>query len=316
MSDGLSWYIIILTSANVLAMGWLIWWSGRGSARKHPQGETMGHTWDGDLQEYNNPLPRWWLWLFYATIAFAVLYFALYPALGKWDGILGWSQEGQWETEIAQANERYAPVYAQFAGMDPAALVASEEARQIGQRLYLNHCSVCHGSDAAGSRGFPNLRDDAWLYGSDFSAIRTSIVDGRQGVMPAMEAALGGEAGVEEMTQYVLSLSGNATDPDKAEAGKAKYGLCMGCHGPEGKGNTALGAPNLTDDVWLYGRSPGSIAQSIGQGRQGVMPAHGEFFGVNAEPVTAEVDGEQQEIVVCSVKVDMLSAYVKGLSAE
>jgi cytochrome c oxidase cbb3-type subunit 3 len=316
MSDGLSWYIIILTSANVLAMGWLIWWSGKGSAQKHPQGETMGHTWDGDLQEYNNPLPRWWLWLFYATIGFAVLYFALYPGLGKWQGLLGWSQEGQWETEMEQADEKYAPVYAQFVGMSPEQLVANDEAQEIGKRLYLNYCSMCHGSDARGARGFPNLADDAWLYGGDFSAIRTSIVDGRRGVMPAMAAAVGGEQGVEEITQYVLSLSGRATDPAKAEAGKAKYAVCMGCHGAEGKGNQAMGAPNLTDDAWVYGASAGTIADVIANGREGVMPAHGEFFGVNGEPVMVEADGQQKEVVVGAAKVDVLTAYVKSLSAQ
>lgn len=278
MSDGLSWYIIILTVANILAMVWLIWWSGKGASKQHPQGETMGHTWDGDLQEFNNPLPRWWLWLFYATILFGFIYLALFPGLGKFDGALAWTQQKQWQEEVAAAEAKYGPIYAQYAKQDLAALAQDSEALKTGQRLYLNNCSVCHGSDAGGARGFPNLTDAAWLYGAQPQQIKQSILNGRRGVMPAFGQSLG-DQGVKDVTAYMLSLSGREAREGDPEKGKQQYAMCMGCHGAEGKGNQALGAPDLTDEVWLYGASEGSIHDVLNNGRQGVMPAFKETLG-------------------------------------
>lgn len=293
MSDGLSWYIIIITVANILAMVWLIWWSGKGASQQHAQGDTMGHTWDGDLQEFNNPLPRWWLWLFYGTIIFGFIYLALFPGLGKFGGAFAWSQEQQWEQEVAQADAKYGPIFAQYAQQDLAALAGDPEALQIGKRLYLNYCSTCHGSDAGGATGFPNLTDGDWLYGAEPHAIKQTILNGRRGVMPAFGASLQ-EEGVKNVTAYILQMAGRTAREGDPEKGKQQYAMCMGCHGPDGRGNQALGAPNLTDDIWLYGASEGAIHDVLNNGRQGVMPAFQEFLGED--------------------KVHLVSAYILSLA--
>ena len=294
MSQGLSWYIIILTLLNVLGMVWLIWWSGKGGSEKVAQGDTMGHTWDGDLQEFNNPLPRWWLWLFYITIVFGLVYFALYPGLGTVKGLFGWTQQEQYAQEVARADERYAPIFQQYAKQDLAVLAKDPDAVKRGQRLFLNYCSVCHGSDAGGARGFPNLTDSDWLYGGEPEAIQTTILYGRNAVMPPFGQVLGDE-GTENVATYVMSLSGRKADAAKVEKGREQFvALCAGCHGADGKGNIYLGAPNLTDAVWLYGGSPGTIKQTIHDGRNGVMPAFEEFLGED--------------------KVHLLAAYIVSLS--
>lgn len=294
MSEGWSWYIIILTLLNIFGMIWLIWWSGKGSSTKVAEGDTMGHTWDGDLQEFNNPLPRWWLWLFYITIVFALIYLALYPGLGTVKGLFGWTAQGQWDREVAKADTHFGPIFQQYAGQDLVTLAGDSEAVQRGQRLYLNYCSTCHGSDAKGGRGFPNLADGDWLYGSEPAAIEATILNGRNGIMPAFELVLGNE-GVENVSAYVMSLSGRQADPSRVAKGKEQFlALCAACHGADGKGNKYLGAPNLTDQVWLYGGSPGSIKQTLRGGRQGVMPAHKDFLGQD--------------------KVHLLAAYIVSLS--
>lgn len=294
MSQGLSWYIIILTLLNVLGMVWLIWWSGKGGSAKVAQGETMGHTWDGDLQEFNNPLPRWWLWLFYISIVFGLVYFALYPGLGKVKGLLGWTQQGQYAQEVARADERYAPIFEKYAKQDLAVLARDPEAMKRGRRLFLNYCSVCHGSDAGGARGFPNLTDSDWLWGGEPATIETTILHGRNAIMPPFGQVLGDE-GTEDVAAYVMTLSGRKADAAKVAKGREQFvTLCAGCHGPDAKGNKFLGAPNLTDAVWLYGGSPGTIRQTIHDGRNGVMPAFQGFLGED--------------------KVHLLAAYVVSLS--
>lgn len=271
MSTGWSIFVTTLSILNVLACGWLIWWSARQRPNEVADGEVFQDVWDGDLQERNNPMPRWWLILFFLTIGFAGVYFTLYPALGSFRGVLGWSKEGQWQREVVTAKQEYAPLYAAFAGRDVAALAQDPKAVALGRSLFATNCINCHGSDARGARGFPNLTDNDWLYGGTPDDLIATITRGRQGMMPALGVALG-DQGVDEVVAYVLSLGGRPEPADRIAAGKARYLLCAGCHGPEGKGNQAVGAPNLTDDVWLYGGSPADIRRTVMDGRHGQMP--------------------------------------------
>jgi len=272
-------WIWVLTLGNILACWWLIWWASRRRPGDPAVGELTGHSWDG-LQEINNPLPRWWLWMFYLTMIFGVIYLVLYPGLGTFKGVLGWTQENAHAAEMQKADEKYGPVFAQFASQPIEALADNQEAQKIGGRLYANYCSLCHGSDAGGGPGYPDLSDKAWLWGGSPEQIKTSIMDGRNGVMPGWEAPLGGEQGVNEVAAYVLSLSGRKVDAEQAQAGKTKFdAMCVACHGADGTGNPALGAPNLADKTWVYGGSEGAVRKSIAKGRTGVMPAHRNFLG-------------------------------------
>ena len=272
-------WIIVLTLGNIFACWWLIWWAGKRRTGDVADGDLMGHSWDG-LEEYNNPLPRWWLWMFYLTLIFSLVYLVLYPGLGTFKGILNWTQESQHAAEVQKANEKYGPIFAQYAAKPIEELANDPEALKIGHRLYSNYCAICHGSDAGGGPGFPSLKDKAWLWGGSPEQIKASILDGRTGVMPAWEGPLGGEQGVKEVAAYVLSLSGRDVDAALASAGKAKFdAMCASCHGADGKGNPALGAPDLTDKVWIYGGSEGAVRKSIAKGRTGKMPAHRGFLG-------------------------------------
>ena len=293
MSDFWSGYVAVITIANILACYWLIKWASKPTPNEAAQGDVTGHKWDGDLEEYNNPLPRWWLWLFYFTIVFGFVYLALYPGLGNYKGTLNWSQTGQYDEEIQYAKKTYDPIFAEFAKKDIESLAKDENAKKVGQRLFLNYCATCHASDAGGARGFPNLADNDWLWGGDAADIKTTIMNGRIGAMPPWEAALGAD-GVKNVAQYVISLSGRNHDAEAAKAGKAQFDMmCVACHGTDGKGNKLMGAPNLTDNTWLYGGSAGVIEQTIAKGRSGVMPAHGDFLGND--------------------KVHLLSAYIYSL---
>jgi cytochrome c oxidase cbb3-type subunit 3 len=234
---------------------------------------TTGHVWDEDLRELNNPLPRWWFWLFIITVGFAVAYLFFYPGLGTYKGSFGWSAVGQWEAEQERAHKAMAPVYEKFKGLSAAELAKDAQAMGIGERLFVNNCAGCHGSDARGSKGFPNLADGDWLWGGAPEKIVETITKGRQGMMPPMAAAVGGPEDVKNVANYVLSLSGSAHNNIAAELGKAKFGACAACHGPDGKGNQALGAPNLTDKVWLHGFGEDMIAGMINGGKTNVMPA-------------------------------------------
>jgi cytochrome c oxidase cbb3-type subunit III len=265
------------------------------SGRKLAESETTGHTWDEDLVESNNPLPRWWSWLFYITVVFALVYLALYPGLGSWRGALGWSQVGQLREETAAAEKQFGPMYEKFAAMDVKALAANPQARRIGQKLFLNNCAQCHASDGGGSRGFPSLADRDWLWGGDPEAIRTSIAEGRSGVMPPFGAALG-EAGVKDVAHYVLSLSGSTHDSIRKARGEPLFKtVCAACHGADGRGNAALGAPNLTDRIWLHGAGEPTIIETVSRGRTSQMPAHKELLS--------------------PARIHLLSAYVWSLSA-
>ena len=290
-----SWYVIVGVVGGIAGMFWLNRWMSVGPRpRAGEKVKTMGHVWDEDLQELNNPLPRWWLNLFYVTLFFGVGYLALYPGLGTYRGLLGWTETGQYDREIAAADKQYGPLYEKYSKQDLQVLATDREALKTGERLFVNYCSSCHGSDAGGGPGFPNLRDDDWLYGGDPQTIQTTIMNGRQAAMPAWGAVLGPD-GVSNVAEYVLSLSGRSTDTAAVAAGKEKFQqLCVACHGPEGKGNQAMGAPNLTDNIWLYGGSKKIIMQTIDKGRNGRMPAHAEFLG--------------------EAKVHLLAAYVYSLS--
>jgi len=292
-SDFWSFYVSIITVVSIIACALLLW-KMSGQRVSGSKTETMGHVWDGSLEEYNNPLPNWWRWMFYITIVFGFAYLALYPGLGRFAGLYRWTSTGQYRAEEARAAETFGPIFAKYAAMDLAAVAADPRAREIGQSLFLNYCSQCHASDARGSRGFPNLADKDWLYGGDPATIKTTIQGGRNGIMPPMGAVIG-EDGVKAAANYVMSLSGMKHDSMLAEKGKALFTAnCAVCHGADGKGNPALGAPNLTDNVWLYGGSETTISETIGKGRNNHMPAWGEFLG--------------------DAKAHILAAYVWGLS--
>jgi cytochrome c oxidase cbb3-type subunit 3 len=271
--------ISIITIVSIIGCALLLF-SQSTRKRAAGQADTTGHIWDEDLAEYNNPLPRWWMWLFYLTVIFALVYLALFPGLGSFRGVLGWSSQQRFETEMADANRQFGPLYEKYRGMELAAVAADPQAREMGQRLFLNNCAQCHGSDAGGSRGFPNLRDADWLYGGAPEQIKTSIAQGRTGLMPPQGAALGTSEDVRDVAAYVLSLSGRTHDGLRAQRGKPKFAtLCAACHGQDGKGNPMLGAPNLTDKIWLYGGSESAIVETISKGRNGIMPAHQDLLG-------------------------------------
>lgn len=274
MSQGWHWIVILVTLANIGACWWLIRWSAAQGDDSKANDETLDHVWDGDLSERNQPLPRWWLMLFYITIVFAIGYLLLFPGFGNFDGALGWSQEQQWQTEVQQVEDVYAQRFARLAGRDYADIMTDPEAQLVGSRLFAANCTTCHGSDGGGAPGFPNLRDNEWQWGSDFASIEQTIRAGRSAVMPPWGPALGGDEGVAQMVQYVRRLSGQPHDETQAAAGQAKWALCLACHGPTGKGNPALGAPDLTNDIWLYGGSEAQLTHSIAVGRNGQMPAH------------------------------------------
>lgn len=275
-----SWFIIVGTLGGIAAMFILNRWMTEPKRRAEEKAKPTGHVWDEDLQELNNPLPRWWLNMFYITLVFGVVYLVLYPGLGTFAGVFGWTQIGQYQKEVESVEKRIAPLYEQYLREDLKALAANPEALKTGERLYINYCTGCHGSDARGASGFPNLRDNDWLWGGEPEQIKTSILQGRTGVMPAWGAALGPE-GVFQVAEYVISLSGKRTvNEDAAAKGKEKFAqMCVACHGPEGKGNQALGAPNLTDGIWLHGSSQKTIMDVIEKGRTGRMPAHQDFLG-------------------------------------
>jgi cytochrome c oxidase cbb3-type subunit 3 len=271
----------------------LLWFSGKAKAMTASD-NTTGHVWDGDLREMNNPLPRWWVWLFVITILFAGVYLALYPGLGNSPGTLAWSSTGQHTAEMAKGEKDVAPLYAKFAAMKPEDVSRDPAAMAIGERLFMNNCAQCHGSDARGSKGFPNLSDGDWLHGGAAEQIKASITKGRKGEMPALAAAVGTPDDVKNVAHYVLSLSGSPHDSLRASLGKPKFGACAACHGMDGKGNAALGAPNLTDDIWLHGWGENAIVAMINAGKINQMPA--------------------QEGKLSEAQIHVLSAYVWGLS--
>lgn len=296
-SDFWSWFIAVPTVIGILVLFWLNRKMTTPRRKRAETTKTTGHVWDEDLRELNNPLPRWWLNMFYITLVFGLVYLVLYPGLGTFAGALRWSQQDQYERELAAANERYGELYEKYSRERLTVLAANPDAIKTGERLFVNYCAACHGSDARGAPGYPNLRDGDSLWGGDPQTIEFTILNGRQAAMPAWGQVLGKD-GVANVAEYVLSLSGKRTVDETAVAeGKVKFQqLCVACHGPEGKGNPALGAPNLTDDTWLYGGTKRVVMETIERGRNGRMPAHKDFLG--------------------EAKVHVLAAYVYSLSHE
>ncbi|MCX7159195.1 MAG: cytochrome-c oxidase, cbb3-type subunit III, partial [Proteobacteria bacterium] len=211
-------------------------------------------------------------------------------------GSLKWTQVGQLQEENAAAEKEFGPLYQKFAALDVPALAADPAARAVGQKLFLNNCAQCHASDAGGSKGFPNLSDKDWLWGGEPEAIKASITNGRTGVMPPMGPTLGAEK-TKDVAHYVMSLSGLSHDRLRAGRGKETFGgICAACHGPEGKGNPAMGAPNLTDKTWLYGSGEPVIIETITVGRNNQMPAHKDLLN--------------------PAKIHLLTGYIYSLSAS
>ena len=304
MTSFWSWYISLLTIGSLLALTWLIFATRKGQ-RHETTDATMGHSFDG-IEEYDNPLPRWWFMLFVGTLLFAVVYLILYPGMGNWKGVLpgyddGWTSAKQWEREMDRADEKYGPIFAKYSAMSVEQVAQDPDAIKMGARLFANHCAICHGSDAKGSAGFPNLADDIWRWGGDTASIKASILNGRSGVMPGWGAVIG-EDGVKNVSAYVRSELAGLKLPEghdaDLDAGKEVFAsTCVACHGANGEGMTALGSPSLTSSAgWIYGSSLVQIQQTVRHGRNGVMPAQEQYLGED--------------------KIHILTAFVYNLSNE
>ena len=295
MTRAHSIFIVVLTLANIAGAMWLLWWTRRSHGGADAGSMTTGHLWDEDLQELNNPLPRWWLWLFILTVAFGGCYLVLYPGLGSWQGTLHWTSHGEHAADAAENAQRIEKTLAQYANLTVPALMHDTAALGIGRNLFLNNCAACHGSDGGGAPGFPNLTDKDWLWGSDPDTVVATISEGRAGVMPAWGEVLGA-SGVENVLDYVYSLQGRVLTAADAHAGGVKFAeLCVACHGPDGHGIAAMGTPDLTDDIWLNGGALATVRETIEKGRMATMPAHGARLG--------------------ATRVKLLAAYVLSLSA-
>jgi cytochrome c oxidase cbb3-type subunit 3 len=301
MSDFSSnYWSIFVAVASVLGVVYcalLLWFSSQVKVQvRNPDDLTTGHTWDETLQEMNNPLPRWWLWLFILTMVFAVFYYIAYPGLGSFGGQLGWTSQNEYDQEIAQANKALEPIYAAFDAQAPEQLAGDPKAMAVGERLFMNNCSQCHGSDARGSKGFPNLTDKDWLHGGTPDKIKETITKGRIGQMPPMAAAVGTPDEVRNVAHYVLSLSGSPHDSVRVALGQPKFAACAACHGSDGKGNQALGSANLTDKIWLHGWGEQAIVSMVNAGKINQMPA--------------------QEGRLTPSQIHVLTAYVWGFSNQ
>lgn len=286
-------YIAAFTAAGIAGCALLLWVTARKKVAARSD-NTTGHVWDEDLTEMNNPLPLWWVGLFILTIVFAIGYLIFYPGFGDYPGSLKWSTHGEYTAEVAAANKELEPLYAQFTAKTPEDLAGDPAAMAVGERLFMNNCAQCHGSDARGSKGFPNLTDNDWLHGGTPDKIKETITKGRIGMMPPMAAAVGSADDVKNVANYVLSLSGAPHDSVRAQLGKPKFAACAACHGIDGKGNQAIGAPNLTDDIWLHGYGEQAVIAMVNNGKTNQMPA--------------------QEEKLTTAQIHVLASYVWGLS--
>ena len=297
MSDFTSSYwsvfITVVTLLGIAACLVLLWVTAYKKSIGHAD-NTTGHVWDEDLREMNNPLPLWWVGMFVLSIIFGLAYLWIYPGLGSFKGSQYWSSEAEYNNEIAEADKALTPLYASFDALTAEQLVQNPKAMAIGERLFMNNCSQCHGSDAQGSKGYPNLTDRDWLHGGTPDNIKASITHGRQGMMPSMAQAVGSPKEISELAHYVLSLSDSPHDSLKAAAGKPKFTVCASCHGMDGKGNQTIGAPNLTDKIWLHGWGEQAIVSMVNNGKVNVMPAQKERLS--------------------SSQIHVLTAYVWSLS--
>nr|WP_315229596.1 cytochrome-c oxidase, cbb3-type subunit III [uncultured Albidiferax sp.] len=292
-SDFWSIFVSVVSAISIAACLLLLWVTAR---KKVPfqSDNTTGHVWDEDLREMNNPLPLWWVGLFILTVLFSIGYLVVYPGMGSYKGTLGWTQVGEYNAEVVQANRELEPLYAQFTALPPEKLAGNTQAMAVGERLFMNNCAQCHGSDARGSKGFPNLTDGDWLHGGSPEKIAETLHKGRIGMMPPMAAGVGTPDDVKNVANYVLSLSGSPHDSLRAALGKSKFGVCAACHGVGGKGNPALGAPNLSDDIWLHGWGEAAIVAMVNNGKTNQMPA--------------------QTTTLTEAQIRVLTSYVWGLS--
>lgn len=291
-----SHYVSAITIVGILACLALLWITSRKKVPAHAD-NTTGHVWDEDLTEMNNPLPLWWVWMFILTIVFSLLYLVAFPGLGSYEGQLKWSTAKEYEQEVATANKALEPLYSQYTARKPEELAGDVSAMGIGERLFMNNCAQCHGSDARGSKGFPNLADADWLHGGTPDKINETIKGGRKGNMPPMAAAVGSADDVKNVANYVLSLSNAPHDSVRAQLGKAKFTACAACHGVDGKGNQAIGAPNLTDNIWLHGYGEQAVIAMINNGKVNEMPAQaGKLTDAQIHVLTAYVWGLSNKV--------------------
>ncbi len=297
MTSFWSFWTSIIILGTIFGSLWLLYIVRKSEPFKTETDQSVGHEFDG-IEELDNPMPNWWVIMFVATCIWGFGYAILYPTLGNYEGLLGWTSTGQWEEEVAQADEKYAPIFAKYAATPIAALAKDSEAMKVGQRLFANNCAVCHGSSGRGALGFPNLTDDDWLYGGEPETIKQTLLLGRNGQMPAKGLKPDmTNSDVNDLTHYLLAFSNRSDDAAAVErGGKMFQTACVACHGADAKGVQAIGAPNLTDNIWLYGSSAAKITQTLLHGRAGVMPAQEQALG--------------QE------KVHLLAAYVYSLSQE
>ena len=301
ISQPASVFIVVFTAINIVACLWLMWWTARtrvaaddSSPAASADDGTTGHVWDGDLEELNNPLPRWWLGLFIITVLFGAGYLTFYPGMGNFAGTSKWSSVGAYEEQVARQRANFDARLASLQGRSLRELAGNGSAMATAKNLFSANCAGCHGSDARGAKGFPNLTDKDWLWGGDEDRLLETIAQGRHGMMPALGSVLG-EQGVNEAASYVVSLSGGKAPTDWIAAGQRRFAtLCVGCHGADGEGNPLLGAPNLTDNIWLHGGDFDTVRATITNGRDNQMPAHQDLLG--------------------DTKVKLLAAYVLSLN--
>lgn len=279
MSNGWSVYVMVLVAINIIGCVWLLWWTSR-RRPGDPKPEDTSHVWDEDITEFNKPLPKWWINMFYLTIVFGIGYLIWFPGMGAFAGVGGWTSAIEHDRDAAKTQAILESTFGRFQSMSIDEIAQDPEALRLGRMIFANTCSTCHGSDARGARGFPNLTDGDWQWGGTPDDILTTVLQGRTAVMPPLGDSIGGLPGATEVAVYVQSLSGQPVDPALAAAGKAKFEMvCAACHNADGSGNPLLGAPRLNDDIWLYGKDFETIRQGIMEGRSGAMPAHAPIIG-------------------------------------
>ena len=293
MASFWSYWVIVLTVVTIVGISWILFANRKREAQSSEK--TTGHVYD-DIEEYDNPLPAWWFYMFVITIVWGIGYLIIYPGMGNFAGVLGWTQIGQYEQQVAAADEKYRDMRDRYLALPVEEIAVDPAVRKMGMRMFANNCAQCHGADAKGAYGFPNLTDDDWIYGGDAATIKATLVNGRQAVMPAWGDVIG-DQGIKDVTQYLLRLNGRDSDAAQADAGETVFKTyCVACHGADGTGNQAMGAPNLTNGVWLYGGSEEQIAQTLRAGRNGVMPAFKDTLSED--------------------KIHILTAYVYGLNKQ
>ena len=293
MASFWSYWVIVLTVVTIVGISWILFANRKREAQSSEK--TTGHVYD-EIEEYDNPLPAWWFYMFVITIVWGIGYLIIYPGMGNFAGVLGWTQIGQYEQQVAAADEKYRDMRDRYLALPVEEIAADPAVRKMGMRMFANNCAQCHGADAKGAYGFPNLTDDDWIYGGDAATIKATLVNGRQAVMPAWGDVIG-DQGIKDVTQYLLRLNGRDSDAAQADAGETVFKTyCVACHGADGTGNQAMGAPNLTNGVWLYGGSEEQIAQTLRAGRNGVMPAFKDTLSED--------------------KIHILTAYVYGLNEQ